>query len=143
MKTEQTDGREAVESGAGKPDEGQEGRCCRARREESGPHSRCTAGSARVFTPQGTLAGGGGQAFSSHPEHTVLVTSTHPSRGPFDPFPAGHGTAGAAPGAARGTYVQLVEQHGVGGAVGAWLGRFPELLLGRVAVHGAESEEAV
>ena len=47
------------------------------------------------------------------------------------------------PGRPPGTYVQFVEQHGVGGAVGARLRRLPELLLGGVAVHGAEFEEAV
>lgn len=34
------------------------------------------------------------------------------------------------------TYVQFVEQHCVCRAVGSWLSSFPELLLGRVAIHG-------
>ena len=34
------------------------------------------------------------------------------------------------------TYVQFVEQHCVCCAVGSWLSSFPELLLGRVAIHG-------
>ena len=34
------------------------------------------------------------------------------------------------------TYMQFVEQHCVGRAVGSWLSSFPELLLGRVAIHG-------
>lgn len=42
-----------------------------------------------------------------------------------------------------GTYVQFVEQHGICGAVGPWLGCFPKLLLGRVTVHGTQLEEAI
>lgn len=38
-------------------------------------------------------------------------------------------------------HMQLVEEHSVG--VPSRLRRFPELLLGRVAVHGTQSEQAV
>lgn len=38
-------------------------------------------------------------------------------------------------------HMQLVEEHRVG--VPSRLRRFPELLLGRVAVHGTQSEQAV
>lgn len=80
MKTEQTERPCGCWGlGPGKLDREAEASAAGPRGREPGPHSRCPGESVHVFAWNGALPGGGSRAFSSHLEHTTLVTSTRPS----------------------------------------------------------------